>query len=86
MPYLINDARRSISSGTSYRHRAGTTESISCVSEPNAQIRPQYSRPQSTVDTTVNVARRYQARLYLKIGRFQSTSAKMLTIEISWLL
>ncbi len=59
--------------------------SISCVSAPNAHIRPQYRRPHSTVATTVKTARRYQARLYLKIGRFQSSSAKTFTIEMSWL-
>ena len=43
-------------------------------------MRPQYSRPHSTVDTTVKPANRYQARLYLKIGRFQSSTPKTLTI------
>ena len=68
---MIHAARRSSRGGSSTRNFAGTTASISCVSAPNAQIRPQYSRPQSTVDTRVKPANRYQARLYLKIGRFQ---------------
>src|SRR5438552_12134333 len=85
MPYLIKDARRSSQAGGSRRHDAGSVASISCVSAPNAHIRPQYSRPQSTVDTTVNMASRYHARLYLKIGRSRLMSPKMLTIVISWL-
>src|SRR5882672_7235644 len=79
------DARRSSQTGGSRRHRAGRAASISWVNAPNAHMRPQYSRPHSTVDTNVNVASRYHARLYLKIGRFRSRSPKMLTTEMSWL-
>ena len=63
MPYLIQAARRSIARGTLTRHFAGSTRSINCVSAPNAQMRPQYTRPHSIVETTVIAARRYHARL-----------------------
>ena len=53
MPYLIQAARRSIARGTLMRHFAGSTRSINCVSAPNAQMRPQYTRPHSIVETTV---------------------------------
>ena len=79
------NAFRSRWSGSSRRHFGGTTRSISCVNAPNAHIRPQYKRPHNTVATTVKTARKYQARLYLKIGRFQSSRAKTFTIEMSWL-
>src|SRR5580700_8227016 len=85
-PYFTYAARCSSHGGGSSRSFAGTTVSSNCVSAPYAQIRPQYSRPQSTVDATVNVANRYQARLYLKIGRFHVIRPKTFTIEISWLL
>src|SRR5438093_13622197 len=85
IPYLTKAARCSSHAGGSRRHDAGRVTSISCVSAPKAHMRPQYSRPQSTVDATVNVARRYQARLYLKIGKSRLRSPKTLTIVMSWL-
>src|ERR1700680_471146 len=85
-PYFTYAARCSSQDGGSSRSFAGTTVSSSCVRAPYAQIRPQYSRPHSTVDATLNVANRYQARLYLKIGRFHVIRPKTFTIEISWLL
>ena len=36
---------------------------MSCVSAPNAQIRPQYTRPHRIVETMVMIASRYHARL-----------------------
>ena len=65
----MSAARCSSHFGTSTRSRAGTTRSISCVSAPNAQTRPQYNRPHNTVVTTVKPANRYHARLYLNTGR-----------------
>ena len=50
--------------------------SINCVSAPNAQTRPQYTRPHSTVVTTTNAMNRYQARLYLSSGTLRSVSLK----------
>src|SRR5882724_10092184 len=85
MPYLIKDARRSRAAGGSRRQETGRVASINCVSAPNAHMRPQYRRPQRTVDTTVKIASRYQATLYLKIGRSRLIRPKMLTIVISWL-
>src|SRR5262245_26425401 len=83
IPYFTQLARRSSHGGGSSRMRAGTTRSRSCVSEPYAQMRPQYRRPHKIVEATVNTAKRYQARLNLKIGRFRLTRPKMLTIEIN---
>ena len=76
-------ARCSRRRGTSTRHPAGTARSSSCVIAPNAQMRPQYSRPHSTVETTEKMAKRYHARLNLKMGRFHRVRPKMLTIEMS---
>ena len=45
-------------------------------------MRPQYRRPHRIVETTVKPKNRYQARLYLTIGQFQSSTLKMLVIEI----
>jgi hypothetical protein len=85
-PYFTYPARCSSHGGGSRRSFAGTTVSSSWVSAPYAQIRPQYSRPHNTVEARVNVANRYHARLYLKIGRFHVIRPKTLTIEINWLL
>src|ERR1041384_7976487 len=85
IPYLMNESRRSSFRDGSLRHDAGSVASIGSVSAPKAHILPQYSRPQSTVETTVNVASRYHATLYLKIGRSQLTRPKMLTMVINWL-
>src|ERR1700720_465243 len=86
MPYFTQAARRSIQGGGSTRSFFGSTASISWVNAPYAQIRPQYSRPHSTVDATVKIANTYQSRLYLTIGRFQSMTPKMFTMEIRLLL
>ena len=70
--YFVHAARCSNFLGRSTRNRAGTIASISCVSAPNAQTRPQYSRPHSTVETTTKSEKRYHARLYLNGGRLRS--------------
>ena len=57
-----------------------------CVSAPNAQTRPQYSRPHSTVETTTKPAKRYQARLNLNGGRLRSVRRKMSLTEMRLLL
>ena len=49
-------------------------------------MRPQYSLPNSTVVTTENTAKRYQPRLYLKMGRFPPITPKMFTMDNNWLL
>src|SRR5262245_64731193 len=68
------------------RKRFGTAASRSCVNAPNAHIRPQYNRPQITVETREKPANRYQATLYLNSGRFKSTTRKMSVTEIIVLL
>ena len=50
---------------------------MSCVSAPNAQMRPQYTRPQMIVVTTVNTANAYHARLYANGGRLLVSAAAM---------
>src|SRR5258708_25075062 len=80
-PYLIDAARRSSFAGTFTRSLFGIAASISCVSAPYAQTRPQYKRPHNTVETTTNPENRYQARLYLSGGRFRSVSRKTSLIE-----
>ena len=68
------------------RSFAGMTASISCVSAPNAQMRPQYSRPQSTVETTTNTAKQVPGEVVLEDRQVPDRATpKMLTIEISWL-
>ena len=49
-------------------------------------MRPQYTRPQSTVETTVKSAKMYHITLCLGIGRFRSITPKMFTMEMRLLL
>ena len=83
---MIKLACFSTRTGISIRIFLGTIGSISCVSAPNAQTRPQYTRPHSTVDPTTNSMKAYQARLNLNSGTLMSVSRNTSLTETRLLL